>query len=58
LLTPEDVHHGRVEQRRDARHDVLQAAYSRNPKRFVNGTPEPPARKPIVFINPPEMIAA
>jgi len=58
LLTPEDVHRGRVKERRDARRDVLQAAYARNPKRFVHGTPEPPALKPIVFINPPEPIAA
>jgi putative transposase len=58
LLTPEDVHRGRVEQRRDYRRDVLQAAYARNPKRFVNGPPEPPAIEPTVFINPPEPVAA
>jgi len=58
LLTPEDVHLGRVDQRRQARSDVLQAAYARNPNRFVNGTPEPPALEPTVFINQPETIAA
>ena len=58
LLTPEDVHLGRVDQRRQARRDVLQAAYARNPNRFVNGTPEPPKLEPTVFINQPETIAA
>ncbi len=58
LLTPEDVHRGRVDQRRQARRGVLQAAYARNPQRFVNGTPEPPALELTVFINPPEPIAA
>ncbi len=43
---------------RQARRGVLQAAYARNPQRFVNGTPEPPALEPTVFINPPEPIAA
>ena len=58
LLTPEDVHRGRAAQRRNARRDVLHAAFARNPKRFVAGRPEPPALKPTVFINPPESIAA
>jgi len=50
LLTPEDVHRGRVYQRRQARRGVLQAAYAHNPQRFVNGTPEPPALEPNAFI--------
>ena len=58
LLTPEDVHRGRSEDRRNQRRVVLQAAYARNPSRFVKGTPEPPALAPTVFINPPEPIAA
>ena len=58
LLTPEDVHRGRSEERRQQRRAVLHAAYARNPKRFVNGTPEPPALHPTVFINPPDAIAA
>jgi len=58
LLTPEDVHRGRTEERRQQRRAVLHAAYARNPKRFVNGTPEPPALQSTVFINPPDAIAA
>lgn len=58
LLTPGDVHRGRADQRRNQRREVLHAAYARNPERFVNGAPEPPAIRPTVFINPPESAAA
>jgi putative transposase len=43
LLTPEDVHRGRVDDRRGARRSVLHAAFERHPERFVLGRPEPPA---------------
>ena len=58
LLTPEDVRRGRSEEARNHRRAVLHAAYARNSKRFVNGTPEPPALQATVFINPPNAIAA
>jgi putative transposase len=54
LLTPADVHHGRVEQKRDARRAVLHAAHSAHPERFVRGLPEPPSIEPVVYINQPE----
>jgi putative transposase len=40
---PIDVHYGRSDTVRDARVDVLTAAYARNPERFVRKHPEPPA---------------
>ena len=54
LLTPADVHLGRVEQRRDARRIVLRAAWQTHPERFVRGAPEPPDLQPVVFINQPD----
>lgn len=58
LLTPSDVHHGRAEQRRDARRTVLRHAWERNPDRFVRGQPEPPALEPTTYINRPELLKA
>jgi len=58
LLTPSDVHHGRVEQRRDARRAVLRQAWERRPDRFVRGRPEPPALEPTTYINRPELLKA
>jgi putative transposase len=51
--TPSDVHHGRAEQVREARADVLAAAYARNPERFVRKHPEPPALPEPAWINQP-----
>ena len=51
--TPHDVHHGRAEQVRSVRADVLAAAYSRNPERFVRKHPEPAALPTTVWINKP-----
>ena len=53
LLTPADVHYGRVEQRRAARATVLASAYTAHPERFVAGRPEPAACPTQVWINPP-----
>jgi putative transposase len=53
LLTPADVHHGRVEQKREARRAVLHAAHSVHPERFVRGLPEPPSIETVVYINQP-----
>jgi hypothetical protein len=54
LLTPSDVHHGRVEERTDARRTVLLDAWKAHPERFVLGAPTPPVIEPIVYINRPE----
>lgn len=54
LLTPEDVHLGHVQQRRDARRAVLLQAWNKHPERFVHGKPEPPTLAPIAYINQPE----
>jgi putative transposase len=50
---PVDVHYGRIEAVRAARADVLAAAYTRNPQRFVRKPPEPPALPATVWINEP-----
>ena len=54
LLTPSDVHHGRVEERTSARRTVLLSAWEAHPERFVHGTPKPPAIQPVVYVNRPE----
>lgn len=51
--TPSDVHYGRAEEIREARADVLTAAYTRNPERFVRKHPEPPALPKPAWINRP-----
>ncbi|MBI2890532.1 MAG: transposase, partial [Nitrospirae bacterium] len=54
LLTPEDVHHGRVAERLAARATVLVAAYAAHPERFPAGVPRPSAPPTQVWINPPK----
>ncbi len=58
LLTPADVHHGRVEERVTARDATLGEAYAKHPERFVRGQPR--ARRPPtqVWINPPKVSSA
>jgi putative transposase len=51
--TPQSVHYGQSEVIRSARADVLAAAYTRNPERFVRKHPEPAALRPAVWINKP-----
>ncbi len=54
LLTPADVHFGRSQSILNQRQQVLQAAYLKNPERFVKG-PSLPAQLPsAVWINPPK----
>jgi putative transposase len=53
LLTPADVHHGRVEERHAHRRAVLHAAYQAHPERFVHGKPEPLALPEAAYINRP-----
>jgi putative transposase len=51
--TPHSVHHGQSAAIRAARADVLAAAYTRNPERFVRKYPEPATLHPAVWINKP-----
>lgn len=51
--TPHDVHHGHAQAVQAARADVLSAAYTRNPERFVRKHPEPPALPEPAWINKP-----
>ena len=52
-LHPVDVHYGRAETVRAVRAEVLNAAYARNPERFVNKPPEPAAVPTAAWINKP-----
>lgn len=52
-LHPVDVHYGRAEAVRTVRAEVLNAAYARNPNRFVNKPPEPAALPTAAWINKP-----
>ena len=53
LMTPAAVHHGRAEQLHAARAAVLEAAFARNPERFVRKPPVPPERPDTAWINKP-----
>src|SRR5450631_1096190 len=53
LLTPSDVHHGRVEEKTVLRLAVLDRAYAEHPERFVNGRPKPLQLAPASYINRP-----
>jgi putative transposase len=55
LLTPADVHYGRAQTLIQQRQQVLQAAYLKNPERFVKGLPLPPQLPEAVWINPPKL---
>jgi len=54
LLTPADVHRGLVAERTAQRRNILHAAWSAHPERFVHGRPEPPTIQPATYINRPE----
>jgi putative transposase len=51
--TPYNVHHGHTEQVHNVRAEVLTAAYSRNPERFVRKHPEPAELPAATWINKP-----
>ncbi|MFF0372615.1 IS3 family transposase [Micromonospora sp. NPDC005087] len=51
--TPSDVHHRQAGDVREARAEVLAAACTRNPERFVRKHPEPPALPEPASINQP-----
>jgi putative transposase len=48
------VHYGRAGAVRDARTEVLTAAYDAHPERSVRKHPEPPALPGTVWINKPD----
>lgn len=54
LHTPADVHYGTAETVRDKRADVLDAAYTAHPERFVRKPPQPPKLPATVWINRPD----
>ena len=54
LLTPADVHEGRVGERYAARAAVLEEAWRAHPERFVRGRPAPPELQAVAYINPPD----
>ena len=57
FLTPYEVHFGQAKERREKRALVLQAAFEKNPDRFVRGLPQPPALPEQVWINKPKPTA-
>src|SRR5664279_1668312 len=55
LLTPSDVHHGRVDERNAIRQSALDAAYAAHPERFVHGRPKTLQLAPATYINRPSI---
>ncbi len=53
MLTPDAVHHGRVEQVQEQRQAVLDAAYQAHPERFVRNAPTTSVLPAEVWINKP-----
>ncbi len=53
LMTPAAVHYGHADQLHAARARVLDAAYARNPERFVRKPPTPPELPTAAWINKP-----
>ena len=53
MYTPASVHDGTWKYARDARQDVLDAAYRAHPRRFVAGPPRAPEPPTKVWINNP-----
>jgi putative transposase len=54
LMTPAVVHYGQAEAVQAQRQQVLAAAYTRHPERFVKGPPLAPSVPQAVWINPPQ----
>ncbi|MET7728504.1 integrase core domain-containing protein, partial [Streptomyces mirabilis] len=53
LMTPAVVHTGQAEEIHAQRADVLRAAHSAHPERFLRGTPKPPSLPEPSWINKP-----
>ena len=58
LMTPAVIHHGQAPALHAARARVLDAAYSRNPERFVRKPPTPTELPTAAWINKPKEVAA
>lgn len=56
LMTPDQVHYGQADAVYAARQTTLDRAFRRNPNRFVNKSPMPPASPTEAWINPPQKI--
>jgi putative transposase len=54
LMTPAAVHHGQAQELHTARASVLEAAFTRNPERFVRKPPAPPELPTTAWINKPK----
>ena len=54
LMSPAAVHFGRATELHAARARVLEAAYARNPERFVRQLPVPPDLPTAAWINKPK----
>ena len=57
-MTPAAFHHGQAPALHAARRQVLDAAYARNPERFVRKPPAPPQLPTAAWINKPKEVAA
>ena len=53
-MTPDQVHFGQADAVYAARQDTLDRAFRENRARFVNKTPNPPAKPTAAWINPPQ----
>lgn len=56
MLTPFDVHYGRVEERIAQRQATLDSAYDAHPERFVRGRPRPLQLASASYINRPVVL--
>lgn len=56
LMTPDQVHYGQANAVYAARQTTLDRAFRKNPNRFVNKSPMPPASPTEAWINPPQKI--
>ncbi len=53
-FTPQDVHYGQVERKREARQETLVRAFESHPERFVRGIPQAAVPPKEVWINKPK----
>lgn len=56
LMTPGNVHYGKVQEVTDRRQEALDVAYLTHPERFVKRAPVAPKVPEFVWINPPQKI--
>jgi putative transposase len=57
-LTPDEVHYGLAQKRREQRAGVLKEAFEKNPERFVRGLPKPAPLPTAAWINKPKEISS